>query len=157
MKAHQLIAAMAAQRGLTSMGLAKAIKRRSSQGQIYRYLHGQVQSPSIPTAMGIAALLGVPLEAVYDDATATKIAKERGIVALPPHEPRKRKSSADTAVDALVLQQLAELPTPEMRRRAANLFVLVCQAVAAGREDELIRPVPAKRPSKSSAVPKTVR
>lgn len=157
MKAYQLIAALAAQHGLTSSGLAKALKRPTSQGQIHRYLHGHVKTPTAPTAMGMATLFNLPLEAIFDDALATKIAKERGIVALPEREPKKRKTSEDAALDAQVLQTLAELPTPAMRRRAANLFVIVCQAVAAGREAELIRPVPAKRPTKSSAAPKTVR
>lgn len=80
MKAYELVALLLKAKGLTSSSLARKLGRTSLQSQIYKYIHGQVPSPQMNTARPIAAHLGIPVEAMYDDRLATRVAAELGLV-----------------------------------------------------------------------------
>ncbi len=79
MKAYEFVALLLKAQGLTSNSLARRLGRASLQSQIYKYIHGQVPSPRMETARPIAAHLGIPVEAMYDDRVATRLAGDMGL------------------------------------------------------------------------------
>lgn len=76
---HELVDAILKSRGLSPYATAKAMNRVSFQPTLHKFLHGQIDSPTRPTAKRIADFCKVPIEAIYDAAIATRIAKELGL------------------------------------------------------------------------------
>lgn len=76
---HELIDAILKSRGLSPYAAAKAMNRASFQPTLHKFLHGQIESPTRPTAKRIADFCKVPVEAIYDAAVATRIGKELGL------------------------------------------------------------------------------
>lgn len=76
---HELIDAILKSRGLSPYATAKAMNRVSFQPTLHKFLHGQIESPTRPTAKRIADFCKVPIEAIYDASVATRIGKELGL------------------------------------------------------------------------------
>lgn len=105
MKPHQLLYALMSRAQIGSNALAVAIGQPGLQGQIHRWMHGLVAHPRATTAQPIAAYFSVPMEALYVEEVATKIAKERGLTVV---EPKRRRKESDSATEAKQAKAIAE-------------------------------------------------
>ena len=79
-----------AQAGLGSMPLAKEIGKPELQSTIHRFIHGEVASPKRATAEALAAYFKLPVDALYDDKLATRIAIERELSPPARKVPKER-------------------------------------------------------------------
>jgi DNA-binding XRE family transcriptional regulator len=77
-KPYQLINKLVEAEG-GSLPVAKAMKAPSFQGTLHKFINGHVDSPSRSTAERIARHFRIPVDAVYDEKLAAKIALERKI------------------------------------------------------------------------------
>lgn len=132
-KPYQLLAALMHEKGLGSLPLARALGRPALQAPIHRFMRGNVAAPEPSTARPIAAYFDLPLEALYDEKVASRIARERGLTILPEESSavsRKRTSRPqdarlvaelvagdDEALDML-RQKLERLRLPQAERAA---------------------------------------
>ena len=87
-KPHELIHELVTRAG-GELPVAKAMGQRSFQGTLYKFTHGQVASPDRRTAEKIAKHFALPVDALYDEGVATRIAAERlgtgaGAASTPP-------------------------------------------------------------------------
>jgi hypothetical protein len=108
MKPHALLAALMNKAGLNSNKLAKEIKRPTMQSQIYRFSKGQVLEPARNTAEPLALHFGIPVDALYNEKTATAVAKELGLSELPAQLARASNKKNATAVLAKKLVALSQ-------------------------------------------------
>lgn len=74
-----LIATLIAQRGMSELEAAKAMRSATFQGTLHRFLHDETRSPSRATAEVIAKYFRLPVDAVYDPAVAARVAISLGI------------------------------------------------------------------------------
>jgi hypothetical protein len=91
MTPHLLIKALADRSGLSTRQLAIEMDKASFQGTLYKLIHGQIETPTQPTAKKVAAYFDLPLEALYDRSVAQRIAVERQIEHLFPVGAREPK------------------------------------------------------------------
>jgi hypothetical protein len=141
-KPYQLIAALMARAKLGSLPLAKRMNRPELQSQIYRFSHGDVASPERTTAAPLAEFFGLPIDAIYDEKLATAIAKERGIVAMPPAEPAARKRTSRPSGPSDEAMKIARLydKLDDVERQRFRLLML---AARNGKNPDHIKPAPA--------------
>ncbi len=100
MKSHELVNALVERAG-GALRVAKAMGSQSFQPTLFRVCSGLVSSPKRETAEKIAKHFGIPVDAIYDDKLATRIAAE----VLEGHP------SAPTAVAEVQLDNNSELPS----------------------------------------------
>lgn len=98
MKPRELVYALMVELGLNPSSLSRKMKSGNKQPLIHRYLQGKVERPDAATAMPMARVLGIPLEAIYEEKQASAYAKAHGIHAIPIPEAKKREKK-DAAVD----------------------------------------------------------
>lgn len=93
-----------------SLPLARKMRRLDLQSHIHKFAAGKVKAPRMSTAMPLAKFLKLPVEAIFDEAVASRYAKEHGITALPAEnaslkvEAKEEKSAEDREVDAFAKQ-----------------------------------------------------
>lgn len=129
MKPHELIAALVKATDKSTLHVATEMHRASFQGTLHKFINGDVESPSRATAERIARYFKLPADALYDAQLATRIARERGVIAghaaakhevrepsagyvvQPLHKPPKRHFAAaiEARIDALDAMQLKAL------------------------------------------------
>ena len=105
MKPFELIAALMQREGLGPLPLAKKIGKAKLQPQIHRFSRGEVANPDRTTAVPIAEYFHIPVEAIYDERVATKVARELGITAVVTSvatAPRKKPSVAHSMSQSTV-------------------------------------------------------
>jgi hypothetical protein len=79
-KPHELIKALMAAEGVGAYPLAKKLsKTKNLQSQIHRFITGEVNEPARTTAEPLARHFGIPVEAIYSEREASKVARERKI------------------------------------------------------------------------------
>lgn len=84
-KPHELICRLVVEHGLAprvglgALPLAKALGRPQLQPSLHKFMAGDVTEPQRSTAESLAAYFEIPVDAVYDERVATRIARERGI------------------------------------------------------------------------------
>lgn len=116
MKPYQLILGLMAQKGIAgALPLAKAANVPKKQPQVHRWLNGEVAEPKRATVEPIAKYFEVPVEAMYDEREATRIARDRGIPDPPPTVEKRPRSRRASPVDELIKQ--VELLTKSERER----------------------------------------
>jgi transcriptional regulator with XRE-family HTH domain len=125
MKPFELIAALMAQEG-GSLPLAKKMGKPQWQSKIYKFANGQVKNPEAETAMGLAAYFKIPLEAIYDERVATRVATERGISALPAQikkstERKPEKTAEEKEAESLAARYLKMTPAERQHLRLLML------------------------------------
>ena len=81
MKPHALIAALVRGTKKPPLQVAREMKNANFQGTLHKFMAGNVASPKRSTAEVIAAYFDLPVDALYDDAVASRIAVERGVTA----------------------------------------------------------------------------
>lgn len=84
MKPYELIRALVRGTGKSDRQVAIEMRDSTFQGTLYKFMAGGVASPQRATAERIARHFKLPIDALYDEAIATRVATERGIAA---HEP----------------------------------------------------------------------
>ncbi|MCL4695487.1 MAG: hypothetical protein KJ023_00270 [Burkholderiaceae bacterium] len=137
-----MLAALMREKGLGSLPLARAIGKPALQAPIHRFMHGNVAAPEPSTARPIAAYFSLPLEALYDEKVAAKVARERGlsVVATPTSStPRKRSSAPQDA--RLITELLAgEDETLDMlREKLERLRLPLAERAAAAQALEKLK------------------
>lgn len=122
MKPYQLILGLMAQKGIAgALPLAKAANVPKKQPQVHRWLSGDVAEPKRATVEPIAKFFEIPVEAMYDDREATKIARDRGIPdPLPTVDKRPRNRRASPVAELL---RQVQLLSPEERQELARALV----------------------------------
>jgi len=115
-KPHQLIAELVRHTGKSTLQVAKEMHSPSFQGTLHKYINGLVPNPSRPTAAKIAKYFDLPVDAVYDQAQATKAAKDRGI-ALPS---KAWGVAEPTAIYNAALRSKKLTPATEQRIQALD-------------------------------------
>jgi hypothetical protein len=141
-KPYQLIAALMAREGLGPLPLARRIGKEKLQPQFHRFSKGEVANPKRTTAAPLAEYFGLPIDAIYDEKLATAIAKERGIVALPPAEPAERKRTSRPSGPSDEAMKIARLydKLDDFERQRFRLLML---AARNGKNPDHIKPAPA--------------
>lgn len=95
MNGKELLQLLMQQSGHNPNSLADKLGKRSLQSLIARFLNGATKNPRAETLSPVATYFGVPPIAFVDDATATSIARDRGLIS------EQYSSSTDvTAIDA---------------------------------------------------------
>ena len=140
-KPYQLIAALMAREGLGPTPLARKLGDRTLQPKIHRFKNGEVREPSPATVTPLAQYFGLPLEAFYDEKTATRIATERGVKALPEVPVAKKPRTSRPAGLETVSEQaitaarlLDDVRDAVKRDRILAQWNLVHQLVTAGHQ-----------------------
>jgi len=114
-------------------GNAKAA--RNLQPRIHRFLYDDTEA-RLDLLKLITRHFGLPLEAVTDDKLAASIAKERGVKALPPREPkpsdREILQGAHHELPGLAAKLLEGIDDARDRAKAYSLFARVVDRVKAG-------------------------
>ena len=102
MKPHELIAELVRRAG-GSLPVAKAMRAPTFQGTLNRICNGRIESPSRVTAERIARHFDIPIDAIYDERVAARVAKERlnlDVQMPPPPDPpadfRDRRDVSDS-------------------------------------------------------------
>lgn len=93
MKSHELVSALVERAG-GALRVAKAMGSQSFQPTLFRVCSGLVSSPKRETAEKIAKHFGIPVDAIYDDKLATRIAAE-----LLDGKPAPENVSAEIQLD----------------------------------------------------------
>jgi len=130
-KPHELIAALMAKEG-GSLPLARKMGKPKLQPSLHRFAAGGVDSPAMTTAKPLAAYFKLPLDAIYDEKTATQIAKERGVVALPPRPPSTPRRPRASGSAARLMQRLSELEDDDLREQAAQTALAAIERLVSG-------------------------
>jgi hypothetical protein len=136
MKPHELVAALMRAQGLGAYPLARRLKKPGLQSQIHRFINGQVAAPARSTAEPLARFFELPVDAIYDEKVATRIARERNVQeqqsSAPPSGPARTRQRAEEppaaySVEPALAQALAVLGralesdmAPELRRDIAE-------------------------------------
>lgn len=97
MKWFELLAILVKRAGGTAAA-ARAMGNEKFQGNLHKLTKGKVSSPERATAERIAAYFEIPIEAIYSDEVATRVAAERGLLAgagLTPMSPEEADSLPD--------------------------------------------------------------
>jgi hypothetical protein len=135
-KPYELIGALMHAQGVAgSSDLARKIGKPRMQPTIHKFLHGLTQDPARTTAEPIAKYFGLPNDAMYDETVATRIARERGVEALPegmtPTARRGRKKQQPEGDESLVseLLQSSDPKIRELRNRLMHGRVGVPEAL----------------------------
>jgi hypothetical protein len=81
MDGRQLLKALMAQAGENPNSLADALKSRSLQSQIQRFVDGKTRNPRWSTLDPVAKHYGLKVEAFLDDEAAEEVAVARGLLA----------------------------------------------------------------------------
>lgn len=79
MSPKDLIGLLMRAEGKNPNSLAAAMGMPQMQGQIHRFLAGEVKSPRRETAERFARYFDIPVDAVYDAGTALLVAQQRGL------------------------------------------------------------------------------
>lgn len=115
-----------AQEGLSVLQIATQMHRASFQGTLHKFLSGLVDSPTHSTAERIARYFGLPLEAMYDDKVATRIAVVRGLIhrekrdALPmvanePAPVTRIGQKHEVGLNPTLIARIGQLPPKQLR------------------------------------------
>jgi len=80
----QLIEALIQQTEKPLTQVATEIGGRGFQGTLYKFVYLGTKSPRHETAARIAKYFSIPLEALYDQAVADRVAREKGLVKAAP-------------------------------------------------------------------------
>lgn len=129
MKRHELIDRLVTDAG-GALPVAQAMGAKNFQGTLYRIAKGQTTEPSRESAQRIAKHFNIPVDALYDDALATKIYAERfgaaAVVEQPPppsEDPPEETPSVDLVTALRVLgEALSQEMAAEDRQDAADLL-----------------------------------
>lgn len=78
-KPHDLIAALIKATNKSPTAVATEMRSRSFQGTLHKFVAGNVPSPTHETAQTIARYFDLPIDALYSEKAATRLAIERGI------------------------------------------------------------------------------
>ena len=122
MKPYQLVLGLMAQQGIAgALPLAKAANVAKKQPQIHRWLDGSVSEPKRATLEPLAKFFDLPIEALYDEREATRIARDRGIPdPLPTLDKRPRQRRASQVGELLKqVEQLSPKERQELLRALA--------------------------------------
>lgn len=141
MKPFELVRGLMLQADLGPLPLAKKLNKPQLQPQIHRFINGDVAEPRRATALPIAEFFGIPVEALYDEKIATKIARERDIPDPPP-VPLKRRRKAES-IDPHAVAQKA-IADPKFLQRVNELIKAAAGAASVetlvGQADLVKRP-----------------
>jgi hypothetical protein len=166
MKPHELIAALMAREGLGALPLAKKMGKPKLQPQIHRFIHGEVAEPARSTAAPLAAYFQIPIEAVYEEKTATLVANELKLTVLPVPPPAPRRRAAQSKEVKELLAKIADVEDETERSHAITVALTAIDDFlerervrrtgrrAASKVFEPVRPVseePPPRPRKAPA------
>jgi len=105
--------------GITTSALAREVKRPKLQPQIHRLRAGKVKNPRYSTIEPLAAHWGVPVEAFWDEAVATKVAKQLALKPAPPAAPDTKRKGRVNRVQAAI--DLLDKMTATERREFERL------------------------------------
>lgn len=78
-KPNHLLSLLMNAAGLNPHSLAKALNRPQMQGQIHRFVHGEVDTPQRRTVERWATYFKLDPEAFYSERAAARVAHERGL------------------------------------------------------------------------------
>lgn len=104
MEGKELLRLLLEKRGLNANALADALRDRSLQSQIQRYLGGKTKNPRPDTLEPIAKFFGIGIEAFYQPLIAQEIA-ERLLLAPRSHQ-------AEEPTTPYGADRVASAPTP---------------------------------------------
>lgn len=107
MEGRELLRLLLDKRGLNANALAAALRDKSLQSQIQRYLAGATKSPRPDTLEPIAKYFGIGIEAFYQPAIAAEIAQQLQLV---PHA--HRTSDIDKRLAYGTERTISPAPTP---------------------------------------------
>lgn len=118
-KPYELVGALMYRDGITTSALAREVKRPKLQPQIHRLRAGKVKNPRYSTIEPLAAHWGVPVEAFWDEAVATKVAKQLALKPAPPAAPDTKRKGRVNRVQAAI--DLLDKMTATERREFERL------------------------------------
>lgn len=125
---RQLIALLISSRGMSELEAAKAMRSATFQGTLHRFLHDDTRSPSRATAELIANYFKIPVDAIYSQAVAGKVAADLGLI-----EASSQPAHVARDVEATYALHRREL-SAELQRRIQALdddqFALVERSIA---------------------------
>jgi hypothetical protein len=99
MDGRQLLKALMAHAGENPNSLADALKARTLQSQIQRFVDGKTKNPRWSTLEPVAKHYGLKVEAFLDDDAAEAVAVARGLMpGGDPGSPDARVTSAPTSI-----------------------------------------------------------
>ena len=119
---------------LNSSSLAVRINHATTQPQIHKFLSGKAKEPKRSTLAPIAMHFRIPLDALYDSATAEEIAKQKklvGLEGLPPvpdggeKDESTQKYSRNAIALALMYDNLPNDDALRTRRMRAAIDALL--------------------------------
>lgn len=126
MQPYQLIAALMHAQKLKTNALASSMRKPALQPTLHRFLDGKVKEPARSTAEPLATYFGIPVEAIYNQIEATKIASARGLTVVdwPPKQARRSKDAVHAIqgdkIGAAV--QAMALLSPDERRAVLERY-----------------------------------
>lgn len=106
MEPHKLVLALIQAKGMTVNQAAQAMSPHAFQPTLNKFVNGKVERPSRATAETIARYLRIPIDAIYDEAAAQRVAAERGLMrgAIPPTaDPSSKGVAHSVAVQAFTM------------------------------------------------------
>jgi transcriptional regulator with XRE-family HTH domain len=107
----------------SSVQLARDMGRATFQSTLHKIMSGVVASPTRSSAERIARYFKIPIDALYDEATATQVAKDRGLdtprVAEPIAEYRVHAPAPRHQFAAPLLRRLNLLDDAQWRNLEA--------------------------------------
>lgn len=80
MEGHELLRLLLEKRGMNPNSLANALRNRSIQSQVQRYLDKKTKNPRLDTLQPIAKFFGIGVEAFYQPAIAKGIAERLQLI-----------------------------------------------------------------------------
>lgn len=127
MKPYELVRGLMAQRGIKgSLQLAKEAKAPLKQPALHRWLADQVGEPKRSTLEPVAKLFSLPIEALYDEKAATRVARERGIPDPPPvvvkTRPRKARGGEIDPTALELAERIQALDDASIKAKIAKLL-----------------------------------
>lgn len=137
MRPHQLIGALIERTGKPLLQVAEEMARKKSfQGTLYKYVAGNVASPSRATAEKIAKYFALPVDAIYDEGLATHIAGERGLTVT--RQPVVAEPAKSYAIPAPAPIPISTRATQDLRFSSAVEARLCALSAAQLRQVEAV-------------------
>lgn len=120
MKPHELIAALVQRSGKSTLLVAREMRNARFQGTLHKFAAGLVASPARRTAETIATYFDIPVDALYDPAVSSRVARERGLVRAPSAIPQRVEAPAPPAYLVKSAVRLTRL-APDIEKRLRGL------------------------------------
>lgn len=125
MEGHKLLQLLMDKRGLNPNALADALRSRTLQSQVQRYLAGTTKNPRPDTLKPIAKFFDIGVEAFYQPTIAQEVALRLNLVPTPAPTPAQESNTMRESRAIYDTSSPVAPPTP--LRTAPNLRDVVIQ------------------------------